>query len=315
MAGAPSLPLFGDDSLLVADSSSPGSCGRLSGRVGRDTRRRQRRRIVGGTTPTLCALAAAAPALLAAVLWTRCAASTAFTPAGREGQARARSAVSRQAAFDKKRLEKEAMFTADLWQSFVNWINPRPQQSEAELAAAERRYQAVLAAEADLQTLRLSVVAETDEGGARTRRSAPISVLQSQAKQGIAIFAAVRAEVLQDVLLAYRLAARDFADRNVLLVPALVSLETRSLEDLPDKMRAAKVFNEGVVALPSPSSFEDRATWGRILVSEYNEAEAQGAGEQALSAGWSLLLRKDGTLVRRGVGRPDWQAVFEDLGV
>jgi len=217
---------------------------------------------------------------------------------------------------NRQRLEEEATAVDSFFRSVTDFFSPKPQEpTPEELEAAERRKEASLATEKALRPLKLSVLAGIDEEGAPLRRAAPIAVLQSQAKQSLAIFAATEEQALTDILLSLRISAREFAERNLLVVPVLVSLETKTLMELSPKIRASKLLNQGPVALPVAASEEDSSEWGTMFAREFFEAEDQGMGEQAEAQGLALLVRSSGEIVRRGVGRPDWQAVFSDLGL
>lgn len=215
-----------------------------------------------------------------------------------------------------ERLEQEAGAVDGFFRSVTDFFSPKPSKPTPEdIEEAQRREDASLTTQKALRPLKLSVLAGTDDEGAPIRRAAPIAILQSQADQSLAIFAAVSEQALTDVLLSMRINAREFAQRNVLIVPALVSLESRTLVELSPKLMTSKLLNQGAVALPAPLGELDGSTWGDLLAKEFEAADRQDVGALARSQGIALLVRKDGGIARRGVGRPDWQAVFRDLGI
>mmetsp|Transcript_99512 Transcript_99512/g.252843 ORF Transcript_99512/g.252843 Transcript_99512/m.252843 type:complete len:287 (-) Transcript_99512:67-927(-) len=216
----------------------------------------------------------------------------------------------------KEDLEKEATSVPDFVKSVMNFMSPKPQEPSPMEAAAIRRQQAALdEVQERLQDLRLGVVSGQDDDGKAVRRAAPISVLQAKATQSIAFFAATSEQALTDVLLSMRINAKEFSERNVLVVPVLIEPKSRSLLDFSERMLGAKLMSQGGVALPAPTSEEDRGTWGKIFGDEFAEADSQGQGAQAAAQGLALLVRSDGQIACRGVGRPIWKTVFAELGI
>jgi len=216
----------------------------------------------------------------------------------------------------RERLEKEANAAADFFKSVTDFFSQKPEEpTPAELAAMERREAASVAAQEVLKGFRLAVVSGQDDDGAAVRRQAPIGVLQAKAGQSLAFFTATTEKVLTDVLLSMRIEQKEFSERNLLVVPVLVDLESRALLDLSERMLKSKLLNQGSVALPAMASEEDRAKWGDVFADEFAEAQVQGQGPQAISQGLAVLMRSDGQIVRRGVGRPMWKSIFVDLGI
>mmetsp|Transcript_10301 Transcript_10301/g.32497 ORF Transcript_10301/g.32497 Transcript_10301/m.32497 type:complete len:291 (+) Transcript_10301:90-962(+) len=226
-------------------------------------------------------------------------------------------AVARRAGGpDRKKLEEEAMATENFFRSVTNFFNPRPQgPTEEEIQVAERRKALSAATKKALERLKVSVVAGVDNEGNAIRRSAPISVLQNQARQNLAIFGTTSEEGITDLLLSMRISASQFAERNILVVPVLVNLDTKVLLELSDEILDSKLMKQGAVALPDPKNDEEVREWGLMMAKEFVEAWDQGMGPQAEIQGLGLLLKRDGEIVRRGVGRPEWQAIFSDLGL
>jgi len=226
------------------------------------------------------------------------------------------SLVSRQAGgIDPERLKQEAAATEGFLKAVTDFFRPQaPEPSQEEINAVERREKASIQAEKVLRELRLSVLVN-GEDGEPLRRSAPIGILQSLGQQHLALFAGVQEQALRDVLLSMRLSAKDFAERNILVAPVLISMEEGSLVDLSPQLMKSKLLSQVGLALPSPDDDEDRSSWGQLFVEEFVEAQEQGVWEQAQDQGLAVLVNKNGKIVRRGVGRPDWQIIFNELGI
>lgn len=223
-----------------------------------------------------------------------------------------------QGGYDRKKLEKEATASADFLKGFQNFFGGGGQPQEAsqdQKDAVERRRMNSIAIEKALRPQALNILTGEDEEGNPMRRPAPIAVLQTEAKQSLAIFAATKEEALLDILLSMRISAKDFAERNVLVVPVLIDRETKKLIDLSPKIMKAKLMKQGAIAIPAPEDEEDRSVWGELFAAEFDEAELDGMGAVAASQGLALLVRKTGEIARRGVGRPDWSVIFQDLGI
>eukprot|EP00929_Paragymnodinium_shiwhaense_P007405 TRINITY_DN111307_c0_g1_i1.p1 TRINITY_DN111307_c0_g1~~TRINITY_DN111307_c0_g1_i1.p1 ORF type:complete len:279 (-),score=83.38 TRINITY_DN111307_c0_g1_i1:60-896(-) len=222
-------------------------------------------------------------------------------------------------AINKDKLEQEATWGADFLKGIGNIFNQQPQNAAPDAATAARREEAdaaIAMTGRKLRQLRLSIAAGAGDDGEILRRAAPIKVLQEKASQSVVLFVATKEEALRDMLLSMRIDADKFASRNVLVVPLLLDREGRSLAELSDRLRGAKLFKQGSIALPGLDDDEDdEAAWGELIAAEFDAAEVQGIGAQAESQGIAVVVRSSGEIVRRGVGRPIWENVFMDLGV
>ncbi|CAK0808172.1 unnamed protein product, partial [Prorocentrum cordatum] len=107
--------------------------------------------------------------------------------------------------------------------------------------------------------------------GAPVRRPAPIAVLQVQAEQCLALYISTEEQTLFDVLLAMRFQKRQFEERNILMVPILVSSDSCSLVELSPRLSGSKLLNQSYVAVPAPKNDEDREAWGQLLAREFSE--------------------------------------------
>jgi len=236
------------------------------------------------------------------------------------------TAPDKQAAAPKKksrlnqeqlaRLEKEATVTDDFFRAVTNFFSPKPPEPDPEeVRLAQKRRESLAQMEKSLRPLKLSVNTGTDDDGQTVRRTAPISVLQTRGDQSMVIYAALNEEVITDVLLAMRIAAKEFSERNILVVPALVDTKSKELVELSPKLLATKLMQQQNVALPAAKNEQERYAWGSPLAAEFAEAVDQGMGQVAKDSGLALLVRRSGEVVRRAVGRPEWEKIFTELDI
>lgn len=212
------------------------------------------------------------------------------------------------------RLQKEASVTDDFFRSVANFFSPKPPEPDPEeVKLAQKRRDSLLELEKRLRPLKLSVNTGTDDDGQTVRRTAPIPVLQTRADQSMVIYVAVNEEVITDVLLAMRIASKEFSERNLLVVPALVDTKSREIVELSPQLMASKLMQQQAVALPAAKNEQERYAWGAPLAAEYAEAVDQGMEKFAQDSGLALLVRRSGEVVRRAVGRPEWQKIFTEL--
>lgn len=228
-----------------------------------------------------------------------------------------RTRLARHASFDRERLNNEATFAEGLVRSFEGFFQPdEPQLSPEEQEAQDRQQASSEATAQALQSLRLNVQAGEDDEGLPLLRAAPVSVLQSKAKQSVVIFAVPvgKEQLITDVLLSMRIEAKGFSERNVLVAPAIVDLTSRRLVELPPNIRASKLLRQKPIALPLETSGEETATWGEVLSAEFEEAELQGTNE-VMEMGLAVIVGREGDILRRGFGRPSWKVVFSETDV
>mmetsp|Transcript_2627 Transcript_2627/g.6789 ORF Transcript_2627/g.6789 Transcript_2627/m.6789 type:complete len:300 (-) Transcript_2627:727-1626(-) len=151
----------------------------------------------------------------------------------------------------------------------------------------------VEAAERIDRLARLEVVVGAED----MTRTASLATLQTKANQNVVILggpATVVDDALTDALIQQKLLSR----AECLVVP--VRLDA-------DDVR--KIDTAGFVATPAP---DDRAKWLDYLKDEIDTAVQQGAGD-AGDVGVVIAVRNDGTVARRGIGKPPWTAVIADL--
>eukprot|EP00931_Biecheleriopsis_adriatica_P009851 TRINITY_DN110943_c0_g1_i1.p1 TRINITY_DN110943_c0_g1~~TRINITY_DN110943_c0_g1_i1.p1 ORF type:complete len:294 (+),score=60.65 TRINITY_DN110943_c0_g1_i1:46-927(+) len=228
---------------------------------------------------------------------------------------RRRSLVGLRASYDRKKMMKEASFTEGLMRDFSKMFAPKaPEISPEDQEEEARREASCERVEEALKPLKLSVLAGEDSEGEPQRRAAPIRVLQSQAKQSLALFVVPqgRESLITDVLLSMRLEAKDLSERNLLVVLAIVDVEGKSVVEFPTQIRNSKLMRQPSIALPFGASEQESAAWGELLAAEFQEADEQGFGDKARETGLALVVTRDGEVARRGVGRPNWKVVFQD---
>mmetsp|Transcript_64906 Transcript_64906/g.155015 ORF Transcript_64906/g.155015 Transcript_64906/m.155015 type:complete len:283 (-) Transcript_64906:45-893(-) len=230
--------------------------------------------------------------------------------------------ISRQAAgsgdggLNTNKLREEAGFTEGLIQGIGGLFNPEAAKKAADAKeAAKRRVARSEALQKELRSLQLRVVAGNDANGNPRRKKAPVAVLQRRAGQHICFYATTNPSALSDVLMSLRLSEREFAQKNVLVVPVILDPMDGSFKKLPARMQGSKSIDKGFVALPYIEDEEDLERWGDIFAEEFEAAEEQGVGEQAKEQGISLVVRKKGDIVFRGLGRPVWDLIFSELGM
>lgn len=175
----------------------------------------------------------------------------------------------------------------------------------------------LLAREAELAELQLSVVV----GGEGERRNAPVRDLQTQARQHIVVVAG-KAAMRSEALVKAQILGERFAKQNVLIVP--VPLE--SVAEMRESSAMAKGFGRDT-AMDKPYVAQavgcnndaegelDGGEWSEYLERELEAAAAQS--KQSIGAlkqqGFVIVARRDGKIVRRGLGAPAWDMIIEDL--
>ncbi|KAJ8602296.1 hypothetical protein CTAYLR_007850 [Chrysophaeum taylorii] len=158
---------------------------------------------------------------------------------------------------------------------------------------------AVEAAERTELLARLRVEVGTDDN----RREASLETLRTMAGQSVVVLGGPRAVVddaLTDALIQQKLLAR----AECVVVPVRVDATASSA---PPQRK--KIDTAGFVATPAP---DDADAWVQYLGDEIATAVAQGE-PTAATAGVVIAVRRDGTIARRGVGKPPWRDVINDL--
>eukprot|EP00614_Pseudopedinella_elastica_P031650 CAMPEP_0172616132 /NCGR_PEP_ID=MMETSP1068-20121228/62728_1 /TAXON_ID=35684 /ORGANISM="Pseudopedinella elastica, Strain CCMP716" /LENGTH=286 /DNA_ID=CAMNT_0013421469 /DNA_START=153 /DNA_END=1013 /DNA_ORIENTATION=+ len=160
-----------------------------------------------------------------------------------------------------------------------------------------------------LGSLTVSVV--TGEGG--DMRAAPVSEIQSAARQNLVIVAGKK-PVLKEALVKAMIMGDRFAAQNVLVVPVPLDSDGETggsgskgfaKSSWEDKPYVAKAGAEG----------SGGADWERYVGMEIEAAAAQAKMSVAeiKSQGIVIVADRQGKIVRRGLGAPEWGMVIEDL--
>ena len=165
--------------------------------------------------------------------------------------------------------------------------------------------------EAALAELQLSV--DVGEGG---RRKATVGELQAQANRHVVVVAG-KASMRSEALVKAQLLGARFAAQNVLIVP--LSLETPA--EVRQSSAMAKGFGRDTsaekpyVATPVVDESGVPSDW-----LEYIEEEIEAAATQAKQSiadlkqqGIVIVARRDGRIVRRGLGAPAWEIIIDDI--
>lgn len=162
------------------------------------------------------------------------------------------------------------------------------------LDAKEMKEQSVIgAAERESMLPSLKLMLYQDEA------SASVDDLQVNARQHIVILAGKRG-MISDSLLAAQILGEKFRRQNILVVPVLLE-ESKGF----DKPRFDT--NRPFVATPETGS---EAGWKAYVGAELEEAKVQGA---SIEQGIVIARRKDGKVVRRGLGVPIWESLIDSF--
>lgn len=173
----------------------------------------------------------------------------------------------------------------------VDVVSEQPTSALSEDQAAERSE--------TLSSLRVTV--GTDEANGRV---ASLRTLRLKAGQNIVVLGGQANQVddaLTDALIQQKLLAK----AECVVVP----VRTNALSEKSGDAAASpkKIDRAGFVATPAD---EDREAWLDYVREEMATAEEQGADARE---GVVIAVRKDGTVARRGVGKPPWKVVIDEL--
>mmetsp|Transcript_15138 Transcript_15138/g.45203 ORF Transcript_15138/g.45203 Transcript_15138/m.45203 type:complete len:306 (+) Transcript_15138:186-1103(+) len=131
-------------------------------------------------------------------------------------------------------------------------------------------------------------------------RVAPVATLQAAAGQAVVVVAGPN-RVVNDALRDAIIEQKALAAAEALVVPV------RTAEDDAGASLTAESY--GFVA---PPLAEDMEQWRAYVDAEVAAAVKQGA-ESAREEGVVVAVRSDGTVARRGLGKPIWKVVIADL--
>lgn len=135
------------------------------------------------------------------------------------------------------------------------------------------------------------------------RREATLETLRGVAKQSVVVLGGPAASVddaMTDALIQQKL----FVSTETLVVPVRLDATTGEVrDDYASKPMYAKA---GFVALPVGDD------WADFVRAEVATATDQGAAS-ASSDGVVIAVRQDGSIARRGVGKPPWKQLLRDI--
>jgi len=140
---------------------------------------------------------------------------------------------------------------------------------------------------------------EVRVGAAENSRTATLETLRTKAGQSIVVLGGP-AKAVDDALTDALIQQKLLAAADCLVVPVRTDAEAPP---------AAKIDRAGFVAPPTDDSFSD---WLAYVSEEINTAKDQGAAD-APTTGVVIAVRNDGSVARRGVGKPPWKDVIADL--
>lgn len=158
-----------------------------------------------------------------------------------------------------------------------------PSKALSDDEAAERSFK--------LASLRVEI------GTEERRRVATLETLRTKAGQSVVVLggpAKAVNEALTDALIQQKLLAR----AECVIVPVRT-----------DIVEPQKIDRTGFIASIPP---DERDDWLEYVADEIKTARDQGA-DDADSAGVVIAVRNDGTVARRGVGKPPWREVIAQL--
>lgn len=160
------------------------------------------------------------------------------------------------------------------------------------------------AREQRLVDLELVVSVGEDEG-----RVADVKTLQRDARQHVVIVCGGRG-MISDTLLKAQIMGEKFQRQNILVVP--VTVGQKDAAPSPKGFGKNKMEDKPYVAKPS-----NVGEWEDYMDTEFRTATAQAKGEDEVKAikdaGIVIVVRRDGKIVRRGLGVPAWEMVISDL--
>lgn len=109
-----------------------------------------------------------------------------------------------------------------------------------------------------------------------------------------------------------------FSKNKVVIVPLII--KDPMDEVLPPQLGEKKGFGSAptfdvnllMTNEPYITRVEDEASWLPYIEKEFSDAEKQG-NPNARKMGIGIVMNKDGKIIRRGVGMPEWRDTIEEL--
>lgn len=140
-------------------------------------------------------------------------------------------------------------------------------------------------------------------------RTAQVRELQSSARQHVILVAGPK-KACRDALVGANLLKMDFAMSNVLVVPYETDVDpAEALGSKPAGFGERPMYErQPYVARPAG----DPDAWREYVDAELRDAVAQN-GPQAKEEGIAIVIRNNGKVLRRGVGKVPWRQMVEEL--
>lgn len=140
-------------------------------------------------------------------------------------------------------------------------------------------------------------------------RQATVQELQSNARQHVILVAGPK-KACRDALVGANLLKMDFAMSNVLVVPYETDVDpAEALLSKPVGFGERPMYErQAYVARPAG----DPDAWKEYVDAEMKDAVAQN-GPQAKEEGIAIVIRNNGKVLRRGVGKVPWRQMVEEL--
>jgi hypothetical protein len=139
-------------------------------------------------------------------------------------------------------------------------------------------------------------------------RQAPVQELQSGARQHVILVAGPK-KACRDALVGANLLKMDSALSNVLVVPYETDVDPGDALSRPAGFGDRPLYEtQPYVARPAG----DAIAWREYVDAEMKDAVQQN-GPQAREEGIAIVIRNDGKVLRRGVGKVPWRQMVEEL--
>jgi len=146
-------------------------------------------------------------------------------------------------------------------------------------------------------------------GDKENEEEVSVGDVMSKGKQNVVVVSGPR-KFVRDCLLSARVDESPFAKGDVLIVPLYddVLVSSGSVSDGGGGFGkgSAEKNRRPYIALPDVGS-----GWASLIEQELTDATAQGNGAKAKKEGIVLACNKEGKVIRRGLGLPDWPSLIE----
>jgi hypothetical protein len=141
-------------------------------------------------------------------------------------------------------------------------------------------------------------------------RQAAVQELQANARQHVILVAGPK-KACRDALVGANLLKMDFAMSNVLVVPYETDVDpAEALNSNKPVGFGERPMYERQAYVARPAG--DADAWKEYVDAEMKDAVAQN-GPQAREEGIAVVIRNNGKVLRRGVGKVPWRQMVEEL--